>query len=102
MHTCASTGRLNRSRKVSLSRLLNEFKYHVHIDYFFIAEFDNKPIIHMVNTASSFSVAVFIDNRRLDLAAKAFEKSWSTAHGPPAMLSADLEFLGEKFTDTLK
>lgn len=56
----------------------------------------------MVDTATSYSSAVLLENRQLDLAAKAFEANWTNIHGPPALVSADLEFLGDTFVDSLK
>lgn len=68
--SCEETGPPHRSRKVSLTRLLLPFNQHVHIDYLFVFEFVNTPILHMVDSETAFSVATLLESRQMQVAAK--------------------------------
>lgn len=62
-------------------------------------KFDNTQILHLVDVATYFSASVFLDSKEMKLAVKELEHYWCKVLGPPAVISADLEFAGEAFLD---
>jgi hypothetical protein len=58
----------------------------------FLDGIDNPPILHGVDTATGWSMAIVCASRDLDDAVKIVEERWFTVHGPPRRLSGDQEF----------
>jgi len=90
--SCKSTGRPKICRKVSFGSILTSFNEHVQLDYFFIAEIGKNPILHLVDTNTAFFATALMDSKEMEPAAKEFELKWINVHGPPAIVSTDLEF----------
>lgn len=63
--TRRSTGCPLLSQKVSFRLLLVPFNNHVQVDFSFISELENLPILHMVDLSSAFSVTVMLETREL-------------------------------------
>ena len=99
--SCNHTGRPLPSRKISFSRVLLSFNDNVQVDYFFIKEFSNVPILHIVDTATGLSSAEIVSSRDKKLAASSIERCWFNVHGPPLSLAADPEFDSIAFRDFL-
>lgn len=81
--TFKSTIRPLSSKKIAFRRLLVPFNNHVQLDFMFISQMKNLPILHMVNLASAFSVTAMLESRELEEAKLAFEQHWVNIHGPP-------------------
>ena len=50
--SCRVTGRPLRSLKVSFGRLLFSFNDHVQIDFMFLSEVNNLPILHIIDMST--------------------------------------------------
>ena len=79
--SCKSTGRPLISRKISSSKILASFNTHVQIDFMFIVELCNKPILHLINVHTGFSVTALLDSREMELATQEFKAQWCNVHG---------------------
>ena len=99
--TCLQTGRPLNARKVSFSRVLSSFNEHIQIDFMFIAELGNLPILHMVDVGTGFSATVLMTSRDLDEAARFVELHWFNVHGPPRIVSGDPEMFKGSFKELL-
>jgi hypothetical protein len=87
---------------VSPIRVVAEFNQTVHIDFMFITIRDRSLIIlHIVDSATAFSVAVVVPSRDLNYAASQFEEQWICIHGAPSSLAADPEFARLSFKNIL-
>jgi len=100
--SCKSTGRPVDSRKISFGRIKVNFNSHVQVDFFFVSELGNEPILHMTDVHTGFSVTSLQPTREMDIAAKAFELKWINNHGAPEVVSGDVEFLNSKFSSSLR
>jgi hypothetical protein len=100
--SCLRTARPKPSEKISLSNVNREFKNSVQVDIFYLDSVDRRPILHAVNTRTSFSMARLCQNRDLELLASTFEREWGHVHGPPAEVSGDQEFAQGYFQDMLR
>jgi hypothetical protein len=90
---CVQVGRRTPARKLSPIRVVAEFNRTIHIDFMFITIRDTSVIIlHIVDSATAFSVAVFVPSRDLSHAASQFEEQWICFHVAPFSLAADPEF----------
>jgi hypothetical protein len=87
-----STARPKPSKKISLSNVNREFNNSVQVEIFYLERVDRCPILHAVDTRTSFSVARLCQNRDLELLASTFEREWVYVHGPPGEVSGDQEF----------
>jgi hypothetical protein len=90
------------ARKISLSNVNREFNNSVHVDILYLDGVDRRPIIHAVDTRTSFSMARLCQNRDLELLASTFERQWVHVHGAPAEVSGDQEFAQGYFQDMLR
>jgi hypothetical protein len=90
--SCLRTARPKPIKKTSLSNVNREFNYSVQVDIFYLDGVDRRPILHAVDTRTSFSMARLCRNRDLELLASTFEREWVHVHGPPAKVSGDQEF----------
>jgi len=93
--SCKSTGRPVHSRKVSFSRVLAAFNDHLQVDYLFIRELGNLPILHLTDVGTGFSVTVLMISRDMQDASQMISTRWFDVHGPPKHLSGDPEFNNE-------
>ena len=99
--SCLQTGRPLHSRKVSFSRVLASFNDHVQIDFFFIQELGNLPILCMVDVSTGFASTVLMSSRDLDQTARFVEVYWFNVHGPPQIISGDPEMYKGPFKELL-
>jgi hypothetical protein len=99
--SCLRTARPKPSKKISLSNVNREFNNSVQVDIFYLDGVDRRPILHAVDTRTSFSVARLCQNRDLELLASTFEREWVHGHEPPAEVSGDQEFAQGYFQDML-
>ncbi|CAN8075231.1 unnamed protein product [Agarophyton chilense] len=90
--SCRTTGRPLAFRKLSFRRLLISFNHHVQVEYMFIKDMENIPILHMVDVWTAYSVTFLTGSREMTTAVSAFEKGWIDAHGVPEVVSGDPEF----------
>lgn len=101
--SCAGTGRPRRSKKVSLSRVLDTFNSHIQIDFFFVPELTNLPILHIIDVSTSYSECVLLPTREIPDVISALKRRWFHIHGAPSNLSGDIEFTrSSDFTNFLK
>jgi hypothetical protein len=96
------TARPKPSKKFSLSNVNREFNNSVRVDIFYLDGVYRRPILHAVDTRTSFSMARLCKNRDLELLASTFEREWVHVHGPPAEVSGDQEFAQGYFQDMLR
>jgi hypothetical protein len=104
-HSCLSCLCMERPKpckKSSLSNITRESSNSVQVDIFYLDGVDRRPILHYVDTRTSFSVARLCQNRDLKLLASTFEREWVHVHGPPAEVSGDQEFGHGYFQDMLR
>lgn len=87
---CKTTGRPLHARKVSLKRIFSFFNEHIQVDFMFVHQFDNLPILHMVDAYYGFSEIAFMESREMGLASKELELRWINQHDPPHVISCDL------------
>jgi hypothetical protein len=100
--SCLRTARPKPSKKFSLSNVNREFNNSVLVDIFYQDGVFRRPILHAVDTRTSFSMARLCHNRDLELLASTFEREWVHVHGPPAEVSGDQEFAQGYFQDMLR
>jgi hypothetical protein len=100
--SCLRTARLKPSKKISLSNVNREFNNSVQVDNFYLNGVDRRPILHAVDTRTSFSMARLCQNRDLQLLVSTFEREWVHVHGPPAEVSGYQEFDKGYFQDMLR
>jgi hypothetical protein len=100
--SCLRTTRAKPSKKISLSNVNREFNNSVQVEIFYLYGVDRRPILHAVDTCTSFSVARLCQNRDLELLASTFELEWIHVHGPPAEVSGDQEFTQGYCQDMLR
>jgi hypothetical protein len=74
----------------------------VQVDIFYLDGIDRRPILHAVDTRTSFSMARLCQNRDLELLASTLEREWVHVHGPPAEVSGDQKFAQVYFQDMLR
>jgi hypothetical protein len=96
------TAKPKPSKKISLSNVNREFNNSVQVNIFYLDGVDRRPILHAVDTRTSFSTARLGQNRDLELMASTFEREWDHIHGPPAEESSDQEFTQGYFQDMLR
>ena len=100
--SCRVTGRLLCSRKVLFCRLLLSFNDDVQIDFMFLSEMNNLPILHIIDMSTGYSCTVLMETREIEYVARKLEIHWINHHGPPAVMSGDLEFRADVFIKFLK
>jgi hypothetical protein len=96
------TAKPEPSKKISLSNVNREFNNFVQVDIFYLDGVDRRPILHAVDTRTSFSMARLCQNRDLELLASTLEREWVHVHGPPAEVSGDQEFAQGYLQDMLR
>jgi hypothetical protein len=84
-------------KKSSLSNVNREFNNSVQVDILYLDGVDQRPILHAVNTRTSFSMGRLCQTRDLELLESTFEREWVHVHGPPADVSGDQEFAQRYF-----
>ena len=99
--SCLQSGRPLNSRKFSLSRVLSSFNDHLQIDFFFIQELGNLPILCMVDVATGYASTVLMSSRDLDQTARFVEVYWFNVYGPPRTISGDPEMHKGPFKELL-
>ena len=95
--SCKGTGRPLQNRSIAIRKVLSTFNSHVQLDFFYITEMGNAPVLHLVDTSSGFSATAIVPSRDIDVAARTIEKIWVNIHGAPAKLAGDPEFVNQKF-----
>ena len=90
--SCKRSGRPLHARKVSFTRVLSEFNDHVQVDFLFIRELQNLPILHMVDVGTRFSATSLMSSRDIEDASRMIKTRWFDVHGPPRIHSGDPEF----------
>lgn len=98
---CKSTGRPHSSRKISFGKILVDFNEHVQVDFFFMQEMENEPVLDMVDIHTGLSQTAVTRTRRIAVAAEAFESLWINQHGAPRLVSGDPEFFNNSFANQL-
>ena len=93
--SCKMTGRPIGSRKISFSRILANFNYHVQVDFMFIRELGNLPILNITDVATAFTVTALMNSREMNKTARMIAIKWFDVHGRPEKLSGDPEFNNE-------
>ena len=78
------------------------FNRHVQVDFMFIGEMRNLPILHMVDTSTAFSVTLLMDTQEMEPVAREFDIHGGNVHGPPSKVSGDPEFDNEIFKSFLR
>ena len=96
--SCKMTERPAPFQKVSFSRLLDEFNSHVQVDFLFIRELGNLPILNMTDVATGFTVTSLLHSRSMNETASTIVTKWFDVHGRPKRLSGDPEFNNETIT----
>jgi len=99
--SCKTTGRPKNQRKVSFDKLIKGVNEHVQVDYFFITEISERPILHARDKASGFSATRFVTSRDMEIAVTHFRRMWIDVHGPPRTVSGDPEFNNSRFKRAL-
>lgn len=100
---CAGTGRPHHSRKVSLTRFLDYLNYHIQMYFFSMAELTELPILHLLDTYSSYSEFVFLPSREFPDFIPALKRRWFHVHGNQTHLRMFVEFSHSKaFADFLR
>jgi hypothetical protein len=100
---CVQVGRPTPSRKVSPVRVVADFNQTVHIDFMFITIRDRALILlHIVDSATAFSVACIVQSRNLSHTASQFEENWICIHGAPSSLETDSYFARVSFNNILE
>jgi hypothetical protein len=100
--SCLRRARLKPIEKLSLSNVNREFDNSVQVDIFYLDGVDRRPILHAVDTRTSFSMARLCQNRDLEMGASTFEREWVHVNGPPAEVSGDQKFAQGYFQDMLR
>ncbi len=59
--------------------MLRTFKEHAQVDFLFIKELGNAPILHVRDKATGYSETVELKSRDMDLVAN----TWINSYGPP-------------------
>lgn len=80
---------------------MSDFNAHVQLDFFFIVEIDEHPIINKTDTHSAYSETDPLSIREMEQVAKAFEQVWINRHVNPTLVSGDVEFLNKTFKQGL-
>ena len=100
--SCKKTGRPLSSKKVSFGKILATFNQYVQVDFLFITDIADEPILHIVDSHTGFSVAAVVPSRRMEEAARQFEYRWVNVHGAPSVVAEDLEFLNPTFMNAIR
>lgn len=95
--TCASTVVRLGTPKVSLPRFLKDCNGHNQIDFLFIAELVNLPVLYVKYGETGLSAAPHCLSNSLKKATNAYNIRWITPNGPPDELSAHLDFFEDCF-----
>ena len=90
--SCKRSGRPIHARKVSFTRVLSDFNEHLKVDFLFIRELRNLPILHMVDVGTGFSATSLMSSWDMEDASRMIKTNWFDVNGPPRMLSSDPEF----------
>jgi hypothetical protein len=99
---CVEVGQPTSSRKVSPVRVVAGFSQTVHINFMLIIIRDTAVILlHILDSATAFSVACSVQSRDLSHAASQFEENWICIHGTPSSLEDDHEFARVNLKDVL-
>jgi hypothetical protein len=72
--SCLRTARPKPSKKFSLSNVNGKFNNSMQVDIFYLDGVDRRPILHAVDTRTSFSMARLCQNTDLELLASTFER----------------------------
>ena len=91
--SCRQFGRTFNSKKVSFKTVLSNFNELVQIDFCYVKELGNNPILQVVDTSNGFSETRLCDTRYMDEAMVSLEDIWINIPGAPKNISADIEFL---------
>lgn len=97
-----STGKPWRPRKISFTKILAEFNHILQVDFLYIAELDNKPILHFVDMATSFSITFILPSLEHEDFSKAIETVRCNIHGSPHTLNYYFGFSSTNLDDSLK
>ena len=89
--SCKRSGRPIHARKVSFTRVLSDFNEHLQVDFLFIRELQNLPILNMVDVETGISATSLMSSRDMEDASRMIKTKWFDVNGPPGMLSGDLE-----------
>lgn len=84
---CDGSDLPHRARKISLSRVLSSFNDHIKIYFAFIPELTEIPILHIVDTATSYSECLIIPSREILDIVSALDRRWFSVNGAPSGLS---------------
>ena len=95
--SCKPTGRPLNSKKVLCSKILSEFKKHRQLDFMFVKEFENAPILYMLDVATRFSVTRMLLRREVECITQACAIYWVNIRGSPSNVSGDPEFENKEF-----
>ena len=79
---CKRSGRTLHAVKVSFTRVLSDFNDHVKVDFLFIRELQNLPILHMADVGTGFSVTSLMSSRCMEDASRMIKTKWIDVHGP--------------------
>ncbi len=90
--SCKASGRPRKFEMTSFDKMLRAFKEHAQVDFLFITELGNAPILHVCDKATSYSETVQMKSRDMYLVANTFVNLWINSHGPPKLVSADRIF----------
>ena len=80
-----------------MNKILREFNEDVHIDYMWIKNLTQNPILHMRDSHTGYSNAIIVQNRDMELASNIFQINWVNVHGGPTYISADPESIMMNF-----
>lgn len=86
------TERHHRSKKVYFSKLLESFNENVQIDFMWINELSDQPILHIFDISTSYSECVLVPNKEISSVKFVLEGRWFHIHESPRVISADVEF----------
>lgn len=91
--SCAKSGPPHPSRKLSLTRVDAGFNVNIQADFVFCTIGGRKLcVLHVVDTATSFSETSLVPSRSATVMAATIEIIWIYRHGAPSSFSSDYEF----------
>ena len=89
--SCKRSDRTLHARKVSFTRVPSEFNDHLQVNFLFIKEMRNLPILHMVDVGTGFWATSLMYPREMEDASRTIKTRWFDVHKPPRLQSSTIE-----------
>ena len=65
--SCKGTGRPLQKKFISLRKVLSSFSSHAQLDFFYITELHNAPVLHLVEFHTGFSATAAVNSRDIEI-----------------------------------